>query len=319
MGSSPSAPAKPKKGKGPITLALHLGAHKTATTHLQATLRKNSEIIEDEGIRYYGPLTLRRPGMSVRHLFGLCAPIKGTPKRTPTEQLEFMAKSGSRVVLSEENFWGTVHDLEGKLTTPLYPLALPRLQGLAAAIAPNRLQVYLCVREPSSFLASGHGQALLGDHRVTLDEFLGGVTPFDLKWSELLSRITEVPGIDTIYLWTYEQYRTMAPLIYRRLLKWRIGPKITFYDGKVHPGLSARAVEAALDPEQSGEGPEFAHRARSAFPVGKTWPRYAPFSPEVVDASRKAYLKDLLTIDKMEGVTFLRPQLKVKDKAKPKA
>ena len=57
MGSSPSAPASP--AAVPDTLTVHLGAHKTATTHLQHSLGRARADLRRHGVAYFGPDLLR--------------------------------------------------------------------------------------------------------------------------------------------------------------------------------------------------------------------------------------------------------------------
>jgi len=69
-------------------------------------------------------------------IFGLDiydAPPK--PTRGVAEQMDFMFKDGHRLVFSDENFVGVLHDQNGQISQPLYPRSVQRIAALADALS----------------------------------------------------------------------------------------------------------------------------------------------------------------------------------------
>ena len=120
-------------------------------------------------MRYYGPENLRRPERGLGDVFGLevyDAPPK--PRRSRAEQTEFMFKDGDRLILSDANFVGVLHDKHGHIHTPLYPYSAERVSALATAIDSGPLELFVGLRNPASFLSSAYSQALLGGGKLHL-------------------------------------------------------------------------------------------------------------------------------------------------------
>ena len=87
------------------SVAIHIGAHKTATTHMQQSLEASEDRLAAQGVRFYGPKALRKENQSLIDVFNLQVDHH-TPKptRSKAEQLEHMLGDGHRLVLSNENF-----------------------------------------------------------------------------------------------------------------------------------------------------------------------------------------------------------------------
>jgi len=124
----------------PISLSLHLGAHKTASTHLQHALKAHEEQLIDAGVRFYGPQYLRERDRSIPQMFGVGT--AATTGRSAPLQLEFLAKDADRVILSEENFLGKLFDERGVVGEQLYPLADMRINGLSQRLPHTKLRVF---------------------------------------------------------------------------------------------------------------------------------------------------------------------------------
>ena len=91
------------------TVVLHLGAHKTATTHLQHSLIAHRIDLWQRGIRTMMPPHLRGGGQSLEALFDL--PINRTVTGHAPNPAEVRAKligQAKRFVVSEENLLGVL-------------------------------------------------------------------------------------------------------------------------------------------------------------------------------------------------------------------
>lgn len=293
-----------------ITLALHIGLHKTATTHLQRTLQENQPLLDENGIAYYGPRALRKTGYAPRQMFQIDGAVASrvVKGRTPVQQLEHLAKGHNRVVISEENFVGVLHPRNRPFPIPAYAKAASRIAELAAKIAPHKLQVYLCLRDPAPFLVSSYGQMLFGAGQIEFAQYRRRVEPQDISWLHLVRSISQIPGLRDFYIWRYEDYRQIEGLIWRRLLRWKMGPLIEPYSAPVHQGLSQHAVQAVLEWRANGDLSRSGLEARDLYPVSESNPKFQPFSPEELAASRTRYDGEIARIKEIEGVTFLQPR-----------
>jgi len=184
-------------------VALHIGAHKTASTHLQASLNAAALDLAAAGVRFYGPDYLRKQGRTLPQMFGLA---EAEARRPAPDQARFLAKDGHRIVLSEENFCGPLHDGRGQMAIPLYPLAEARVGALVHALNPLPVDLFVAIRDPARFVTSAYSQMLMGGHVMPFRAFRAA-NPFRrIGWAALIGRLRAVPGLRSLTVWQYEDY-----------------------------------------------------------------------------------------------------------------
>lgn len=281
-----------------VSVAFHIGAHKTATTHIQQTFSRNRALIEGGGVGLVGPDFLRQPGQAIEELFGLM----GHPAQMGGEERALELSGGrGRLFLSEENFIGAFRDSRGDLKVPLYPDAPDRLEQLARALAPAPLDAYLAVRDPVEWLASCYSQVLLSDMFIAPAEYFAVNPPAAVDWVDLVARLRAVQGLRTLSVWPYENYRRGAQFIYRQMLRRRVGALVEPHSNLSHERLSVRAVDEVLN----HPGPRAAIKARKQFPAGDQWPKFDPCEPELRHEADALYRDQLQQIAAIKGVQFM--------------
>ncbi|MGO4914242.1 hypothetical protein [Pseudogemmobacter sp. W21_MBD1_M6] len=291
--------------KKPIIVSLHLGAHKTATTHLQKSLTENSDLLNTAGVAYFGPSELRAPRQSIQHKFGFAGNKRIDPAFA-AEALQALAGDCRRVVLSEENYLGPLYGGEGSAGLPLYSAAHLRVEKLVRSLEGHPVSLFLAVRDPASFLVSAYSQGMMSGKYVPFSKFVRRLDPSRIFWSELIERLSGIEGVANTYVWRHEDYPRVAETVLRRLVGWRLGPQIKLSEGRAHVGLSAGAVDHILNHTGKPAGPKLGRAARRLFPMTDGQSRFQPWRPEALADSRAAYDADLDRLDGIDGVTFFR-------------
>jgi hypothetical protein len=300
----------------PQSIALHIGAHKTASSHLQNELYRNREMLAEEGIRVYGPGYLRMKGRNLAAMFGLSWSESPEPRRDAHEQLRFLAKGRKRLVFTEENFVGNLTDNKGRLPLPIYPSGPERVGELVAKWAPVQTQLFVAIRNPAAFMASAYSQALFGGTNVGPRTFRAHNDWRQIDWAEYVAKLRATTGLGEIYVWRQEDYEQAHRLILRRLLRWKVGGKVDLVEGRLNEGLSADAVRQTLQWVQDGKTGSLARDARAAFPVGDHHKPFALYAASTLAAAQAVYDEQFARIGAIDGVTVLHPPTKV---AKPHA
>jgi hypothetical protein len=291
----------------PRSAVLHIGAHKTATTHLQRSLLAQQQAMIDAGIRYYGPDNLRRPGKGLGDIFGLDVYAKPTqPTRSPAEQADFMFKDGHRLILSDENFIGVLHDKQGNIISPLYPKAADRVAALAGAIEVGPLDVCIGLRNPASFLKSAYSQALMGGKPIAFSEYLSKNPLDQIYWPGLVARVRSAVGVGHVTVWPFEDYKWRFHKICGAMMGDLVNMRIVPISDHVHQGLSEAAVARILSQSGADDPRDVAAEARNTYPVSDDYPAFDPFSSSDKAASEAEYAAQLTAIDQIAGVTILR-------------
>lgn len=290
----------------PRSAAIHIGAHKTATTHLQRSLLMQQEALITAGVRYYGPDTLRRPKRGLGDVFDLDGFGKTHPTRSRAEQVDFMFKDGHRLILSDENFIGVLHDKNSSILSPMYPRADERVGALANALDVGPVDVMIGIRNPASFLVSAYSQALMGGHMISFADYLALNPLSQIYWPGLIARMRSLANVGTIVVWQHEEYKWRFHKICAALIGKGVDMRILPLPNKVHRGLSAAAVSYVLAHADRDDVDALGDEARKAYPLGEQYPAFAPLSHADVRAAAADYETQIKDIARIDGVTILR-------------
>ena len=290
-----------------FSIAFHIGAHKTATSHLQRSLREASDCLADAGVRYYGPTYFRLPGRSIQRLFGL-VPLKETDqRRSPQDQLALMRKDGHRLVLSEENYTGVLNSPRRREVKMRYPYAAHRMNALAQAMDIEGLEVFLGIRHPARYLNSAYGQQLLGGRLMTFERYRKINPLSSVNWLSLAKRLNRAKGIKRLTVWRYEDYVPLFPRICAAMVGCDAANLVKPLPRRIHVGLSADAVHEVHQSDNKLPLNRQANFARKHFPVSDQHPAFDGFTLGEYAAADVAYDNQTTGIKALSGVTFLTP------------
>jgi hypothetical protein len=185
-------------------LRIHIGAHKTATTHVQDVLAANRDCLAKQGIDYLTRREIRgaRVLRAMRENFRQ-AGLLSHELRTFAEIVSPLRSAGSKLLISEEDIIGmSAHLLNG-----LYPQATRFLLPWSEAINRETTSLFLSIRNLADILPSAYSQAVrdganVGPIRQYISKWLHN-TP---KWSDLISRIRKQFPKATLKVWTLNDY-----------------------------------------------------------------------------------------------------------------
>ena len=288
----------------PTTVVLHLGAHKTASTHLQHAIIAAKPL---DDVAFFGPRLLRGPGDSIPERFGFpLDPTAGqVAQQSPTQMLAAMADGAARLVLSEETFAGKLQRGWGRIPTPLYYTAPNRLETFADIIAGAggpAIDLCLAIRNPSDYLGSAYSQILRGNRIVLPEKYRAKNAITDMDWADYVARLRAVPGVGTLTVWAYEDYADLFP----RICSAMVGTgDIAFPDTRVQPRLSTKAVDTVLLAKSWG-GEDMIQAAADALPIGDDNPPFDLYSTADHAHSQTLYDAQRAKIAAMPGVTYLQ-------------
>lgn len=290
-----------------LSVAFHIGAHKTATSHLQRSLRRASDALAAEGVRYYGPDYLRLPGRTLPALFGFRTGVEaGGAKRPAAEQLALLRKDANRLVLSEENFIGPLSQPHGRWMKHRYKSAGDRLTQLSDAMG-QKIDVFLAIRRPTAFINSAYCQMLLGGRVQPVEVFQKRNPLSSVNWVDLVTRLRAARGVGRLNVWQYEDYGAVFPQIAAGLVGADAAPCVVPRPHHINRGLSAAAVAHVLTQAVNETEERPARAARQMMPVEDGYAPFDGFAAEEHAIGDAVYARQLTAIAQMQGVTLLRP------------
>ena len=305
-GTDPSAPASAP------AVVLHIGAHKTASTHFQALCSANRDLLRASGCAWFGPDTLRHalklPALHDSHM------VMRWRGRHLRRALQGEIRAGQHLLVSDENMLGSPRPPAMVAGAQLYPGAEMRLAATCVALGLQGVTLALCIRNPLDWLVSGWGHQFLAGRPVSFERFCAGLSPLDLCWSEMVGRVLALEPVRHVVLWRHEDYGALAAHLPARFLGlggMELQPLPAPRGGRRYlTGPSARAIAAlprimAREPELK---PSRAMRkAMRRFPKGADRPGPQPFAADQLSEARHRYQADWAQLAQSAHVTCLTP------------
>jgi hypothetical protein len=258
---------------------LHLGVHKTATTHLQDTLALHHDALAERGIDYIPMPIIRANRIPDLRRRNWRAWVGGAPLRAEVNRKIAPHRSGRDVVvMSAEDWVGSCHDL---LAPVPYPRAARRLGALGALAGDARLTFYLSIRSWDTILPAAYATVL------RFEAYPGGFEPIRKRvvnkppsWVDLVDRIRAAAPKADVRLWDYESYRERSGEIMEALCGCDLGalPDVPVPVRTQTPTASAITAAEQLDPSLPFLE-RWAHvMAIFTKSISKGGAKYAPFS-----------------------------------------
>lgn len=271
-------------------LRVHLGAHKTATTHLQKALHRHRAALAAADIDFVRPIELRAALHEGEHRLSR---LPWRARARLVAALSGLRSGAGTLCVSEENLLGQIRDLFD--ATPY--------RNLAARIAPLRhlaagapVSLFLAVRPFDRLWPSAHAEALRHhphdpDRIARLRRIARSAPP---SWLDVVDRVAAACPRATIRVWRYEDHEAHWPEIAAALLGADTGPiaAVRRPNGTMSPSAEGvRLAEAAAGPDRRAEVRAIyaAHPATSGAP-------YAPFDAVETAALRDRHAADLAAL-----------------------
>jgi hypothetical protein len=186
---------------------LHIGAHKTATTHIQDVLEKNATLLKSNDVLYLPRSFMRSSGLSaaVRDNYW---EVQSQDRLTNIADLISSSNSlPRRILISDEDMLGMSIDI----LRGLYTNISLRMKPWECKTTGCRTTVFLSIRDYANLLPSAYAQAMRDGALVssfeTYLDFWNSVAP---SWSSVVGELKTVFPAADIKVWTFEHYVTHA-------------------------------------------------------------------------------------------------------------
>jgi len=294
-----------------LSVIVHGGFHKTATSHIQGILRRNAGHLERRGLRYAHHRETRRDFTVPVQLNGYFH--LGIPRRRRIDDAALRALTGAffqrmaagapgRLLISDENLAGHCgHCVRGG---ELYAFRAEFMQTFAREIPHPVAEVHLAVRGHAEFFAAAYVEFLRSLRRdsrparfVTEAEMKRDVLARLPSWAEALADVRAAFPAARIFVWRYEDYAAVAGRVLQNLCGAGVdAAKLRAPGGgDRRPTASGEAVARMLKAHAGGGIAALVERRiaiQRAYPRGPDWGRYDPWEPAERAALDAAYARD---------------------------
>lgn len=293
-----------------MQVVLHTGVHETGGDRLFKTLLRNRDGLRSEGIAIPGPGKYRQLISEMLNALGDGAPAQDTRDILLDSILDQDTGHVDRLILSHENLFSVPKiAFQGGV---VYRKAEQRLTTLRQIFSQDSFEIFIGLRNPATYLPALLKATPLED----ISQLLQGLDPAQVRWSDLIERITEaLPGV-TVTIWCDED----SPLIWGELVREFAGVAPT------HPIIGAYSRMADITTQEGmtrfraylAERPDLTEvqirRVKVAF-----LDKYAVDSKiddeldlpgwdaDLVQDLTEQYEEDLYDLGRMPGVTLITP------------
>lgn len=192
-----------------MKVILHTGVHCTDDDRLLKGLLRNTDLLRQSSVAVPGPGRYRTLLSEVVNELGNTPPAPGARDVILDEILFDDPASISRLVLSHENLFSVPKLIFGG--GQIYRKAESRLQSLCQLFEGDELEVFMALRDPASFLPAVYAATPYSN----FGEFLNGVDPMHVQWSELIDRLQEAAPEVKFTVWCNED----TPFIWGSVLR----------------------------------------------------------------------------------------------------
>jgi len=190
-----------------MQVVFHIGAHCTDEDRLLKSLLKNRDALQQHGIVVPGPSNYRKLIRQTLKTLDGAQPAAGAEANllksiSHSEQID-------RLVLSAEDFLTFVPWIFVNQT--LYGNAMGRIPALAGLFPSADIEFHLALRNPATFIPATFART----KGTTLEQFMRGVAPHEVRWSTLIHTIRASAPDAKLTVWCNED----TPMIWPRLMR----------------------------------------------------------------------------------------------------
>ena len=288
-----------------MQIAFHIGANCTDADRVLKSVLRNAPALLQKGVVIPGPGKYR--ALLRETIEGLNGAQPAADTREILLDAIIAQEDATRIILTNDNFIAIPKRIFDHGV--FYAQTEPKLRGLQRLFPEDELSLFFSIRNPVTFLQDVARLAEPG----SLREYLGLMSPMDLRWTDVIKKIKRAVPRAQLYVWCTED----APLIWEDLIRLQSG--LQPYDN-VHGGLDI--VRQILTPEgieklDAAQVP-LGRVARQTF-IGDLIDGFAApdgieeqitmdeLTPELIGAMSEAYEDDIDAIDDMDGVELILP------------
>jgi hypothetical protein len=161
-----------------MSIVLHLGAHKTATTHFQSRLYNSRDLLLKHNINYIPLSTLRREFTE-----------KFCDDSLQAEVLDFLEPelAWNHVIISDENLTGWIPPLANDCSP--YPLLAQRIARVLKLLNSEDVIVLYTIRDPIDYLLSRYFEYIRHAKFIEFDKYCSLEPIMQFSWISTIDQL----------------------------------------------------------------------------------------------------------------------------------
>lgn len=292
----------------PCELVLHLGAHRTGTTTLQAGLDNTLRTYSQSNVLALTPPRAgKRGSLSIRKVVNLA----GRLRRPLHRMLKYYAKSqarqifetllpdsnfSGRLILSDEKMLGGIFSRKG---VSIYPNAESHLTSLSTLLPCRVTEIHLTIRSYDTFIVSAHAMRYVyGRNIPPFKEIEEKLVSLDRSWCDLVHTLRTVFPTARIVLSEFEK-DSMEKRLASLLGSEFVDVELTSYiPSLLNPSPTLEAIQYVATHGKPGDPDALLEQ----FSGGT---KYSPLDSVTSDRLHELYETDISTLRTCDELNWL--------------
>jgi len=225
----------------PTKWRIHIGAHKTATTHVQDLAEIKCDKLYSEGIDFISRLNIRKNKVLAKPgRFQWRYKFNGKPLFNAfNKRVNSLRKGAETVVLSEENFLGCASTL---LSSSFYFPPSPHIQTLISLSKRDNVSIFLSIRPQVDIIPSAYIQVIRTQQlKNGFDAVRNEVISHPPSWLTLVRYLSKTIPNAHLSIWRMEDYLQDKSAVLSHLFGITFPP---FEDIETPSGTKSPSAEA---------------------------------------------------------------------------
>lgn len=292
---------RPPSARLTMLIALHLGAHKTATTYIQKALEQSRESLRRTGVGY-PPLNRIRSTITGRLDFA------GLGLGSAARRILAEYHGCERLILSDENMLGGLRP--SRRTKEFYAARSRRVGGIVRNVRPNPVKIFFATRSYDEFVSAMYCEYIRHNPFISAASYLDRIDLEALSWSRVIATLVEIVGAENLTVWRYEDFSLVEDDVFGALTG---GPAnlVSKPTALLRESLSAEAVETLAGLQSTLTARQIRSRVKPvamALPKGPNRPPFSAYEQAEAEKLRARYDEEMRQLaDRFSALSLLSP------------
>lgn len=284
-------------------IKLYIGAHKTATTHIQQLLGDSRTALLNNDVALSIPNDLRKEWIPI-----FFKSIENN-NQISNKEIRDLSPLNHTWIFSDENFSGSSFEFSQK--PGLYNSLQTRLEKFVDIFSDSDIEVFFSIRSYETFYRSAYLEVIRNRGYIPFDRYYTQDQFNNNSWVNVIESIANVIPHKNITIWCYEDFNNSLPSIIKQLTNLPdVNTLITNYRATItRPSISNRSLKiiSLLSKIIPSKNLLFlTDHLNTIFPANNNNGYFMPFSASEVHDFQKSYLNDIESIKtKYPKINFL--------------
>jgi hypothetical protein len=195
---------------------LHLGAHKTATTFIQANLVANRPAFEQRGWRVIYFQKEAPAAYQQIKKFRNGQDLDATANAEIDNYFREVRADTRNIFFSSEVVLGPMSMMR---TGTIYPHIKATAARLKANFAGRDVKIGFCIRDFAGYIESSYNWLVGNGSADTFESYIGNITPEGVSWAHVVDGLTEAFGERNVSIWTYEDFKKDSAAAFLEIIR----------------------------------------------------------------------------------------------------